>query len=110
MYRNPLNYSQGGHPTRRVPSATNLIVTPRQNMKKVFDRSKLPDGTVILEPSAMDDCIIDWGGEDNRLTYCYIKLLQYFQDEEGFTMDESIDWIDYNIEGLHMVNIKYPDV
>ncbi len=76
-------------------------------MKKVFDRAELEDDIPILEPPEMDKCIV--GLQDNRLTYSYMKLLEYFQTT-GMTKGESEDWIVYNVIGLNLVNIQYPDV
>lgn len=76
-------------------------------MKKVFDRAELEDDIPILEPPEMDKCIV--GLQDNRLTYSYMKLLEYFQTT-GMTEGESEDWIAYNVIGLNLVNIQYPDV
>ena len=75
-------------------------------MKKVFDRTKLPEGTVILEPPEMDKCIV--GLRDKKLVYSYMKLIDYFLIDEGMPLDEIAEWIDYNIEGLNVVTIDYP--
>lgn len=101
-----INLLRGGHPSRRVPSAANTIGTPRQDMKKVFDRATLPKGTIILEPPEMDKCIV--GLRDKKLVYSYMKLIDYFSIDEGMHLDEIDEWIGYNIEGLNVVTIDYP--
>ena len=97
---------RGGHTSRRVPSAIHTIGTPRQNMKKLFDRATLPKGTIILEPPSMDKCIV--GLRDEKLVYSYMKLIDYFLLEEGMPLDDIAEHIDYNIEGLNSVTIDYP--
>lgn len=99
---------RGGHPTPWVPSRHYTMGTPRQIMKKLFDRTKLPPEIPILEPPEMDKCIV--GLRDKKLVYSYMKLIDYFLLDEGMALDEIAEWIHYNVEGLNVVIIEYPHV
>ena len=81
-------------------------------MIKVFDRSKLHNETVILEPKAMDIAIIRV--DNNHIVYSWEKLMEYFMEtNNSWGEDEARDWIDFNIEGLTFLDkgpiIEYPN-
>lgn len=58
----------------------------------------IPKGTIIYEPREnLDMAII--GYKDGRLLYSYTLLVHAFM-KMGFSHEEAMDWISYNILGL----------
>ena len=59
---------------------------------------------VELNPEAvmldgLEDAII--GASDKGvLIYCFTKLIELLQEDQGMTMNEALDWFWYNIECL----------
>lgn len=53
------------------------------------------DDVIILKDYGYDDAIIGIT-DDNRAVYDYDKMVKWLMDEEGFTAEEAIEWIDYN--------------
>lgn len=57
----------------------------------------LKDGTVLLEPREdFDPCIIGYCDEKGRLEYSYEKVVEMFMSREGWSIDEAVEWVDYN--------------
>lgn len=47
--------------------------------------------------------------DDNRLVYDYDMMIDYLMEEDDFTYDEAVEWIDYNTIGsLHHDDDRCP--
>lgn len=57
----------------------------------------LHEEALILE--GLDDCILGYS-EDGILIYSYTRMIDHFTEEDGMTVDEAAEWIDYNVMGL----------
>lgn len=70
--------------------------------------SELPEGAVLL--TGLKDAVIgvteEFGGIC-RVLYSKDKILEILQSRDGMTEDESYEFYDYNILGLH-VNEQNP--
>ena len=53
------------------------------------------EDVVILSGYSYDDAIIGVT-EDNRAVYDYDKMIEWLAAEEGWSVEECIEWIDYN--------------
>lgn len=53
------------------------------------------EGTVILENYSYDDALI---GIDScgRAVYDFDKMVAWLMDEEGWSYDDAVEWIEYN--------------
>jgi len=60
-------------------------------------KTHLEDEAVILD--GLDDCIVGVN-QDNYLVYSYGQFLKHFTFA-GMTMEESIEYVEYNIIGLN---------
>ena len=72
-------------------------------MNKNFSIDNLPGDVMILEPRALDKCIL--GFENNKLIYSYGKLIEYFHLDEGMVMEDALEWVSFNIMPLTVVDI-----
>lgn len=50
---------------------------------------------VFFENPSFDDAIIGVS-QDNRVIYDYYKMIASAMKEEGWTEEDTIDWIDFN--------------
>ena len=50
---------------------------------------------VIFQDYSYDDALIGVT-HDNRAVYDYEKMRWYLVEQDGFTMEEATEWIDYN--------------
>lgn len=61
------------------------------------------DGAEIItyENFSYDSALIGVSS-DFRAVYDYDLMVKYLVDTQGFTMEEAMEWIDYNTLGAHM--------
>jgi len=52
------------------------------------------DDTVLLDPEYLDGAIV--GVRDHRVLYDYDLLVQAFQDNEDWTYEDAVEWVQYN--------------
>jgi hypothetical protein len=52
------------------------------------------DDTVLLDPEYLDGAIV--GVRDHRVLYSYDKLVQAYQDNEDWTYEDAVEWVEYN--------------
>ena len=62
-------------------------------------RSELPEDTLVFDNLAYDSAIIGVTTDD-RVVYDYDKMLEDLVVNENFTLEEAIEWIDYNTIGI----------
>ena len=66
------------------------------------------EGVVIFSDFSYDDALIGVS-EDNRAIYDFNKMVKWLMKTQGFTEEESIEWIDYNtIRSLPYCGYKSP--
>lgn len=66
------------------------------------------EDVVYLTNYSYDDALIGIS-EDNRAVYDYDKMVKWLMEEEGFTEEDAIEWIDYNtIRALPYMGEKAP--
>lgn len=53
------------------------------------------EGIKYLTDYSYDDALIGVS-EDGRAIYDYEKMIEWLMDEEGFTDDEAVEWVEYN--------------
>ena len=58
-------------------------------------RSDLPEEAIVFDNVAYDNSIIGVT-TDNRVVYDYDKMIEELMQDEHWTYEEAIDWIDYN--------------
>ena len=74
-----------------------------------MDRNNLPEETIVLSDDYLDAALIGID-QDGKAVYDYDLLVQAFMDgNEEWTEEDAIEWIDYNVLGLHKVTILYRD-
>lgn len=56
------------------------------------------DDVVIFTGYSYDDALIGVT-EDNRAVYDYDKMVAWLMEKENWTMEEAVDWIEYNTIG-----------
>ena len=61
-------------------------------------RNKLPEWSVVFDNQSYDYSIIGMTF-DGRVIYDYDLMIQEMMEETGCTMEDAIDWIDYNTIG-----------
>ena len=49
---------------------------------------------LLLDPDYLDEAIIDT--RDGKAVYSYDKIVIAFCEREGWTHEESIEWVEYN--------------
>ena len=60
---------------------------------------------VMLKADGLDEAIIGVGsrcGQDDILIYDYEKCVQVFMNREGWTYEEAVEWMDFNVVGAWM--------
>jgi hypothetical protein len=62
-------------------------------------RSELPEDALVFDNLAYDNAIIGVTIDD-RVVYDYDKMIEDLVASEGFTLEEAIEWIDYNTIGV----------
>ena len=62
-------------------------------------RSELPEDTLVFDNLAYDNAIIGITTDD-RVVYDYDKMVEDLVVNEDFTLEEAIEWIDYNTIGI----------
>lgn len=66
------------------------------------------EDVIYLTNYSYDDALIGIS-EDNRAVYDYDKMVKWLMEEEGFSEEEAIEWIDYNtIRALSYMGEKAP--
>jgi hypothetical protein len=58
-------------------------------------RENLPDDAVVFDNHAYDNSIIGVS-TDGRVIYDFDTMVQELMEDEGWTVEESIEWIEYN--------------
>jgi len=53
------------------------------------------EDVVLLEPSYLDEAIVGMS-HDNRVIYDFDLLAKAYMEHDGMSLDEAIEWIDYN--------------
>lgn len=53
------------------------------------------EDVIILKDFSYDAALIGIS-EDNRAIYDYDLMVEYLMEEEGWSEEESIDWLEYN--------------
>lgn len=67
-----------------------------------YDIDQYCEGAIILD--GLDDAIVgivEQFGSSPRILYSKDKILEILQDRDGMTYEESEEFYDYNILGLH---------
>lgn len=63
---------------------------------------------IILDSMAYDRSIVGVT-DDNRLIYSYQKMVEELMEDEGWSEEEAVEWIDYNtIRALPYAGPKAP--
>lgn len=57
------------------------------------------EDTIVFENSDYHTAFIGVDVASQRAVYDYDLMIQYLIDEEGFTEEDAIEWIDYNTLG-----------
>lgn len=53
------------------------------------------DDVVILKDYSYDDALVGVT-EDGRAVYDYDKMLDWLMETEGFTVEQAVEWVEYN--------------
>ena len=64
----------------------------RSGLKKFGDL--MVDETILLDPEYLDAAIV--GVRDHRAMYDYSLLVQAYQENEDWTYEDAVEWIEYN--------------
>lgn len=62
-------------------------------------RSELPEDALVFDNLAYDNAIIGITTDD-RVVYDYDKMVEDLVVNENFTLEEAMEWIDYNTIGI----------
>ena len=66
------------------------------------------EDVVILENFSYDDALIGVT-HDNRAVYDYDKMIEWLCCTKGFTVEDAVEWIDYNtIRALSYAGVEAP--
>lgn len=52
------------------------------------------DETILLDPEYLDAAIV--GVRDHRAMYDYNLLVQAYQENEGWTYEQTVEWVEYS--------------
>ena len=63
-------------------------------------KSKYAKHRARIQPASVFDKAICGKMSNGYLVYDHSALVSIFMEKDGFTMDEAIDWISYNISCL----------
>ena len=71
-------------------------------------REDLPfDDIVVLTEDWLDAALLGTD-QDGKAVYDYDLLIEaYLKNNPDWTEEDAIEWIDYNVVGLHMITILY---
>ena len=71
-------------------------------------REDLPfDDIIVLSEDYLDEALIG-SDQDGKAVYDYDLLVKAFLDNnEDWTEEDAMEWIDYNVVGLNKVTILY---
>ena len=58
-------------------------------------RSELPEDAIVFDNMSYDGSIVGVT-TDGRVVYDYDKMIEELMEEEGWSYEESAEWIDYN--------------
>lgn len=58
-------------------------------------REELPEEAIIFTDASYDESIIGVT-TDNRIVYSYERMVEEFMNDNNCSIEEAIDWIDYN--------------
>lgn len=73
-------------------------------------RALLPEDALVFDNASYDNSIVGVT-TDNRVVYDYDKMVEELMEDEGWSYDEAVDWIDYNtIRSLPYAGEKAPIV
>ena len=53
------------------------------------------ENVTIFKNYSYDDALVGVS-EDNRAIYDYDKMVEWLVEKENFTIEEAIEWVDYN--------------
>ena len=53
------------------------------------------DDIIIFKDFSYDSALVGVSN-DNRAIYDYDKMVEWLMEEEGWSVEESIDWVEYN--------------
>lgn len=71
-------------------------------------RTLLPKDALVFDNASYDNSIVGVT-TDNRVVYDYNKMIVELMEDEGWSYDEAIDWIEYNtIRSLPYAGEKAP--
>lgn len=73
-------------------------------------RNMLPDGAIVLDNMSYDNSIIGTTF-DGRVIYDYDNMVMELMNDEGWSFEEAVDWLEYNtIRSLGYMGDKAPVV
>ena len=58
-------------------------------------RDSLPENTIVLDNTSFDNSIVGVS-TDGRVVYDFDTMVQELMEDEDWTVEESIEWIEYN--------------
>lgn len=58
-------------------------------------RENLPDDAIVFDNFAFDNSIIGIS-TDGRVVYSFDKMCEELMTDEGYTLEDAVQWIDYN--------------
>jgi hypothetical protein len=71
-------------------------------------RTILPEDALVFDNASYDNSIVGVT-TDNRVVYDYDKMIEELMEDEGWSYDDAVDWIDYNtIRSLPYAGEKAP--
>lgn len=71
-------------------------------------RALLPEDALVFDNASYDNSIVGVT-TDNKVVYDYDKMVEELMEDEGWSYDEAVDWIDYNtIRSLQYAGDKAP--
>ena len=73
-------------------------------------RAELPEDAIVFDNMSYDGSIVGVT-TDGRVVYDYDKMIEELMEDEGWSYEEAIDWIDYNTvpcTGKNAPIIMYP--
>ena len=71
-------------------------------------REWFPEDSLVFDNPSYDNSIVGVT-TDNRVVYDYDKMIVELMEDEGWSYDDAVDWIDYNtIRSLPYAGEKSP--
>ena len=71
-------------------------------------RTLLPEDSLVFDNASYDNSIVGVT-TDNRVVYDYDKMILEVMEDEGWSYDDAVDWIEYNtIRSLPYAGEKAP--